>query len=88
MFTSRLCLSTLKSNQASQALKSCYSIFRFQKKFGYFIPKDAFKLFDFIVQPILCFAKDIRGYEYSHEIEKVQIDFCKRINYYYLPKDS
>ena len=32
-----------------------------------------------MVKPILCFALDVWGYEYSQSVEKVHIDFCKRV---------
>ena len=53
-------------------------IFRFQRQFGFFAPKDIFKLFDAIVSPILCYGSEVWGYEYSKTIEKVHSKFCKR----------
>ena len=51
---------TLES-QALQALKASASIFKYQKKFGFFSPEDAFKLFDSVVKPILCYGSEIWG---------------------------
>ena len=42
LITSRLCWSSLKNNQAAQAKKACYSIYRSKRKFGYFSPSDYF----------------------------------------------
>ena len=42
-----------------------------------FLHNDIFKLFDSMVTPILCYASEIWGYEYSGTVEKVQADFCK-----------
>ena len=33
-----------------------------------------------MVKPIMYFALDIWGFEYSHAIEKIHINFCKRIS--------
>ena len=46
---------------ASQANKAVNRIFRFQRKFGFFTPKDFFKLFDAIVSPILCYGSEVWG---------------------------
>ena len=32
-----------------------------------------------MVKPMICFAPDIWGYEYSHTVEKVHFNFCKLI---------
>ena len=31
-----------------------------------------------MIKPITCYGAEIRGYEYSEEIEKVQTAFCKQ----------
>ena len=63
LITSRLCWSSPKNNRASQAKTACYSIYRSKRKFGYFSPRDYFKLFDSIAKIILCFASDVWSYE-------------------------
>ena len=79
MLTSWHSWTTSKTIQANQARKSCFSIYGSQNKFGYFNPKDGFKFFDSMIKRILCFNSDVCGYEYSHNIGKVHIDFCKRM---------
>ena len=54
-----------------------FSIFITQRKYGNFSPQDAFKLFDLMFKTILCFASDIRCYEYIHTIENVHINIYK-----------
>ena len=77
-FTPKLVWSKTKEVLALQASKAVFKIFQYQRQFGYFCPKDIFKLFDSIVRPILCYGSEIWGYEYCETIEKVQIKFCKR----------
>ena len=40
---------------------------------------EAFKLFDSLVLPILCYSSEIWGYGYLEIIEKVHANFCKRV---------
>ena len=77
-FTPKLVWSKTKEVLARQASKAVCRIFQYQRKFGNFSPNDIFKLFDSIVRPILCYGSEIWGYEYSKQIEKIHILFCKR----------
>jgi len=64
---------------AVQATKAIFVISRYQKQFGYFTHDSAFKLFDSMIVPILTYSAEIWGYEYSSQIEKAQITYCKRL---------
>ena len=77
-FTPKLVWSKTKEVLARQASKAVCRIFQYQRNFGNFSPNEIFKLFDSIVQPILCYGSEIWGYEYSKQIEKIHILFCKR----------
>ena len=77
-FTPKLIWTKTKEVLAYQANKAVNRIFLFQRQFGFFTPKDIFKLFDAIVSPILCYGSEVWGYEYSTPIEKVHVKFCKR----------
>ncbi|MCG7892781.1 MAG: reverse transcriptase family protein, partial [Candidatus Thiodiazotropha endolucinida] len=77
-FTPKLVWTKTKEVLAHQASKAVNRIFHFQSQFGFFRPKDIFKLFDAIVSPILCYGSEVWGYEYSKTIEKIHIKFCKR----------
>lgn len=77
-FTPKLIWSKTQKEQALQGLKASANIFKFQKKFGFFSPKDIFKLFDSIVKPILCYGSEIWGYKYCGKVERVHTKFCKR----------
>ena len=78
-FTSKLFWSRTIESHALQALKASASIFQYQKHFVcFFSPEDAFKLFDSVVKPIMCYVSKIWGYRYYDKIEKIQSKFCKR----------
>ena len=77
-FTPKLIWTKTKEVLAFQANKAVNRIFRSQRQFGFFAPKDILKLFDPIVSPILCYGSEVWGYEYSKTIEKVHSKFCKR----------
>ena len=75
-FTSKLIWSRTIESHALQALKASASIFQYQIFFVFFFsPEDAFKLFDSVVKPILCYGSEIWGYRYYEKIKKVQSKF-------------
>ena len=53
------------------------SILQYQQNFGYFDYIDMFKLFDAMVNAILCYAAEIWGYAFSEQIESIRADFYK-----------
>ena len=78
LFTPMLSWTSAKIKLAAQAQKAIFSIQNYQRTFGYLQHSETFKLFDAIVKPVLCYASEIWGYEYSDIIESVQAGFCKR----------
>ena len=38
---------------------------------------NAFKIFDTVVVPAICYGSEVWGYEYSETIERVQLKFCR-----------
>ena len=78
-FTPKLSWTKTKDTLAMQANKAVNYILRCQKHFGFFKYYEAFKLFDAMVKPILMYSSEIWGYQRSDTIEKIQINFCKRI---------
>ena len=64
---------------AKQASKAVLCILKQQRYFGTFRTKDAFKVFDMIVRPFVCYGAEIWGYQYSVAIEKFHTDFCRQI---------
>ena len=78
LFTPMLSWTSAQEKLASQARKSIFCIYRYQKSFGYFSFTDLFKLFDSMVKPILCYGAQIWGHTYSPVLESVHFEFCKK----------
>ena len=78
-FTSRLSWFKTQQMLSMQAQKAVNTIFRYGKHFGYFSLQDAFKLFDAMVKPILVYSSPLWGFQVCSQIEKVHIQFCKRL---------
>jgi len=78
-FTPKLCWTKTMDTLAKQATKAMGTIFRYQKYFGYFNHKEAFKLFDTVVKPILMYSSELWGHQTCDKIEIVQVQFCKRL---------
>ena len=77
IFSSRLSWSPAKRNLAAKGIKSLYSIQSVIRKLGGFSVANAFKLFDSIVVPVVCYGSEVWGFELSECIERVQLKFCR-----------
>jgi hypothetical protein len=52
----------------------------YTKKYNLAIPVDLqFKLFDFLATPIILYCSEIWGFECISNIEKIHLQFCKRV---------
>ena len=80
-FSSRLSWSKTHLMLSLQARKAMNYILHLRKHFGPLQINDMFKIFHATVKPILCYGSQIWGYQYVEKIEKVQIQFCKRLCY-------
>ena len=78
LFTPTLSWTQAQHKLAAQAQKAIFTILNYQRSFGQFMADDLFCLFDSMVKPILCYGSSIWGHTYSDEIEKVQVNFCKK----------
>jgi len=78
-FTPTLSWTKTEDTLTVQATKTIFVRNMYQKQFGYFTYDSAFKLFDSMIVPILTYSAEIWGYEYSSQIEKAQITYCKRL---------
>lgn len=77
LFTPKLSWSKAKRKLAGQAKKAIFCIRNYQRTFGYFKHDEIFRLFDSMVKPILCYASEVWGVEYSSVIESVHFEFCR-----------
>ena len=78
-FTSKLKWSQAKRSLAAQARKAIFLIKQVEYKCGFLPFSTAMNLFDKMITPILLYGSTIRGYEFSHVIEQVQLEYCKQI---------
>ena len=74
-FTPKLAWSKTQESQALQGLKASATIFKYQKIFGSFSPRDVFKLSDTVVKPILCYGSEILGFRNVEKIESNTADY-------------
>ncbi|MEW8546755.1 MAG: reverse transcriptase family protein, partial [Candidatus Thiodiazotropha sp.] len=84
LFTPKLSWTKAKEELAAQAKRALFTLYNVQNKLGSFSHVEAFKLFDTMIVPILTYAAEIWGYEYSTPIEKVHDRFCS--NFLKLPR--
>ena len=76
LFTPKLIWTKAKEELAAQARRALFTLYNVQNKLGTFSVNDAFKLFDTMILPILTYAAEIWGYDYSIQIKKVHDCFC------------
>ena len=67
-----------KTKLIEQASKAMYSIFKNARRLS-LTPDLQLKLFDSLVSPILLYCCEVWGFEDLSAIEKVHLNFCKRI---------
>ena len=77
ILSSRNVWSKAVATLAAQADKALTLIKQFIWKFGHFSFQTSFKIFDCRILPILCYGSEIWGYQYWHDVERIQTDFCK-----------
>jgi len=78
-FTTKLSWTKTVNTLSLQATKAVHTIYKYQTHFGYFSLTEMFKIFDAMVTPILVYSSEVWGTRYYERIEKIQINFCKRI---------
>ena len=77
ILSSRNIWSKAVATLAAQADQALSLIKQFIRKFGHFSFQTSFKIFDCRILPILCYGSEIWGYQYWHDVERIQTDFCK-----------
>ena len=75
-FTPKLIWTKAKEELAAQTRRALFTLYNVQSKLGTFSTTEAFKLCDIMILPILTYAAEIWGYDYSIQIEKVHDLFC------------
>ena len=77
ILSSRNIWSKAVATLATQVDKALTLIKQFIWKFGHFSFQTSFKIFDCRILPILCYGSEIWGYQYWHDVERIQTEFCK-----------
>ncbi len=64
---------------SGQAHKAIFKLNKYLQKFTDLKPKHILDLFDKLVLPILNYAGEVWGFSQSNQIERVHLQFCKRL---------
>lgn len=64
---------------AGQAQKAIFQLNRYLYKFTFLTPRHKVELFDKLIVPILNYGGEVWGFAHANVIEKVQLQFCKRL---------
>ena len=79
VFTSGGSFSFAQKTLARQAQKAIFKLNCYLIKFTDFSPKHTLDLFDKLVSPILNYAAEVWGFFKATQIERVHLQFCKRL---------
>ena len=64
---------------AGQAQKAIFKLNKYLYKFTYITPKHKLELFDKLITPILNYGCEIWGFKQANVLERVHLQFCKRL---------
>ena len=67
------------STHAGQAQKAIFKLNKYLYKFTFISPKHKLELFDKLISPILNYSSEVWGFGQAKVIERVHIQFCKKV---------
>ena len=79
VFTSGGSFSEAQTTLAGQAQKTIFKMNTYLYKFTFFSPRNKLELFDKLVTPILNYGSEMWGFIQGNAIERVHLQFCKRL---------
>ena len=79
MFSCGGALTLAQKTLAEQASKATFSLFTHLHKFSHISPVVKYELFEKMIIPILHYGCEIWGFNPGHEVERVHLQFLKRI---------
>ena len=79
MFNRSLKWNSSHDTLATQGNKSLFNLYKLDTMCDGMPPETLFKLFDKIVDPVLCCGAEVWGYEKHERIERIHTTFCKRV---------
>ncbi|MES9880123.1 MAG: reverse transcriptase family protein, partial [Sedimenticola sp.] len=79
VFTPGGSFSEANNTLSGQAQKAIFKLNKYLQKFTELSPKHVLDLFEKLVVPILNYAGEVWGFNHSNQIERVHLQFCKRL---------
>ena len=79
VFTSGGPFSEAQNTLAGQAQKAIFKMNKYLNKFTYLSPRHKLELFDKLISPILNYGVEVWGFVQGNIIERVHLQFCKRL---------
>ena len=79
VFTTGGSFSETQTTLAGQAQKAIFKLNKYMYKFTFITPKHKLELFDKLVSPILSYASEVWGFCQANAIERVHMQFCKKL---------
>ena len=71
--------SVAQNTLAGQAQKAIFQLKKYLYKFIFLTPRHKFDLFDKLILPILNYGSEVWGFSQANAIERVHLQFCKRL---------
>ena len=78
-FTAGGSFSETQNTLAGQAQKAIFQINKYLYKFTFLSPRHKLDLFDKLILPILNYGSEVWGFSQANAIERVHLQFCKRL---------
>ena len=79
VFTAGGSFSECQNTLAGQAQKAIFQLNRYLYKFTFLSPRHKLELFDKLILPILNYGGEVWGFSKANVIERVHLQFCKRL---------
>ena len=79
VFTTGGSFAEAQNTVAGQLQKAIFKLNKYLQKFTFISPKHKLDLFDKLMSPILNYACEIWGFVQANSIERVHLQFCKKL---------
>ena len=79
VFTTGGSFKTAQSTLSGQAQKAIFILNKYLTKFSNLVPSHVLDLFDKLISPILCYGSEVWGFSNGKDIERVHLQFCKKL---------
>ena len=79
VFTTGSSFNTAQSTLSGQAQKAIFILNKYLTKFSNLVPSHILDLFDKLISPIFCYGSEVWGFSKGKDIERVHLQFCKKL---------